>query len=185
MLRILPKNSLVIPWDRETVGHGVRDPGSMPAGSGWLLRGVRLYDVPILPMDDPGAELARLAVEPLEGAALDRLRELCAAGDDWAAQDQYRAAQLLGVSEARGDVVRAYELALSAMGRHRPARRRAAELYDRLRILDQRPQKFGSQHGPDGSPWPVDPATTDSERAKWDLPPLADLPAANGGGEQP
>lgn len=157
----------------------------MPAGSIWLLRRVGLYDVPILPMDDPGAELARLAAEPLEGDALDRLRKLCAAGGDWAAQDRHRAAQLLGASTIREDVAQAYDLALSAMGQHRPARRQAAELYDRLRVLDQRPQKFGSQLGPDGSPWPVDPATTDSERAKWDLPPLADLPHADGGAEQP
>ena len=157
----------------------------MPAGSIWLLRGVRLYHVLNLSMDDPGAELVRLAARAPDGAGLARVRELCATGSGLTAQDQCRAAGLLGASDLRADVSQAYELALSAIGEHLPARRQAAELYDRLRVLDGRPQKFGSQPGPGGSSWPVDPATTDSERAKWDLPPLADLPAVDGGGERP
>ena len=39
-------------------------------------------------------------------------------------------------------------------------------------------QKFGTQLVADGvqlALWPVDPATTDSERAKWGLPPLAEI----------
>ena len=50
--------------------------------------------------------------------------------------------------------------------------------FDRLRLLAGAPQKFGTQwRARDGGRelWPVDPATTDSERAKWGLPPLAEL----------
>ena len=49
---------------------------------------------------------------------------------------------------------------------------------ERVRMLRDQPQKFGTQTVErDGRHelWPVDPATTDSERAKWDLPTLADL----------
>jgi hypothetical protein len=45
-------------------------------------------------------------------------------------------------------------------------------------LLAGAPQKFGTQwRARDGGRelWPVDPVTTDSERAKWGLPPLAEL----------
>jgi len=126
-------------------------------------------------MDDPAAELARLAATPTDPAARDRARQLCAAGLVVTAVDRHGAAIVLGASDLTADVARAYDLALSSMGGYRPARRLAAQLYDRLRVLEGRQQKFGTQRGPDGSAWSVDPATTDSERAKWDLPPLSEL----------
>lgn len=78
------------------------------------------------------------------------------------------AAFVLLWGEAR-DVALALELAQRAMGGHRPAARLAAAAFDRQRQLAGRPQKFGL--------WPgeVAPGTTDSERAKWGVPPLPDL----------
>jgi hypothetical protein len=71
------------------------------------------------------------------------------------------------------------------MGKERRARRLAAEAYDRLRCRRGQPQKFGlvaiAQDG-GGELWPVDPATTDSERAKWDVPALAELRRRAAGG---
>ena len=54
----------------------------------------------------------------------------------------------------------------------------AAMAYDRTRVLACREQKFGTQAvTEDGRrvPWPVDLATTDTERAKWGVGPLAGL----------
>ncbi|MCR9245331.1 MAG: hypothetical protein NXI31_09885 [bacterium] len=69
---------------------------------------------------------------------------------------------------------------LSADPRVRPL---AATAYDRVRRLAGEPQKFGTQIVEcEGrcELWPVDPTTTDSERAKWGLPPLAELRARAG-----
>jgi hypothetical protein len=83
-------------------------------------------------------------------------------------------------SDDLAQVAAAHERALLLMGSQRPARALAARLYDRLRMLQGRPQKFGTQLGPDGALWHIDPGTTDSERAKWDLPGLADLLRGHG-----
>lgn len=80
-----------------------------------------------------------------------------------------------------GDLVAvqvAETLALGAMGGWPQARVLAARAFDRKRQLAGQPQKFGTvwtvgAQGPEL--WPVDPATTDSERAKWGLPGLAEL----------
>jgi hypothetical protein len=64
------------------------------------------------------------------------------------------------------------------MPTERRARLLAATAYDRLRRLAGEPQKFGTQVvSRDGirELWPVDPSTTDSERAKWDVPPFAEI----------
>jgi hypothetical protein len=98
------------------------------------------------------------------------------------ASERYQQAAAALASSDLTAVAAAHEVALSLMAQHRPARALAARLYDRMRVLAGRPQKFGTQRGPDGAVWPIDPGTTDSERAKWDLPGLADLlrdPAAS------
>ncbi|MCA8950131.1 MAG: hypothetical protein KDE27_11560 [Planctomycetes bacterium] len=81
-------------------------------------------------------------------------------------------------SDDRATVEAAYRELLALMARDPAARPFAAAGFDRLRQLDGLPQKFGTQHVErDGRRelWPVDPATTDSERAKWGLPGLAEL----------
>ena len=77
-------------------------------------------------------------------------------------------------------VGRAHERALSGMARDRRLLVVAATAYDRLRVFGGRPQKFGTQAISAAGqlvPWPVDPATTDTERAKWGVEPLARLAA--------
>ena len=99
--------------------------------------------------------------------------------------DRYQRALPALASTELHRVAAAYDDALAAMAGHRPARQLAAMLFDRLRLLHGQPQKFGTQRGLDGAPWPVDPSTTDSERAKWDLPGRAELerrPPADGPG---
>ncbi len=90
------------------------------------------------------------------------------------------AAAILAKSGDVAIVRRGQELATLAMETMLEARVIAAECFDRLRMLAEQPQKFGTQCGRDGSPWPVDPATTDSERAKWGLPSLRELLARRG-----
>ncbi|MFY9344832.1 MAG: hypothetical protein WAT39_20230 [Planctomycetota bacterium] len=93
------------------------------------------------------------------------------------------AARLLVDSDDLGDVRLAETLALAAMAQDPAAKPIAAAAFDRLRLLAGQPQKFGTQStGRDGKRvlWPVEPTTTDSERAKWGLPPLADLRRSTG-----
>lgn len=92
--------------------------------------------------------------------------------------EQFAAATVLIYSEDLAEVEAAQALALAAMGKDKSARRLAATAYDRLRRLRGEPQKFGTQlvvRGDVLELWPIDPATTDSERAKWDVPPLAEI----------
>jgi hypothetical protein len=87
-------------------------------------------------------------------------------------------ARVLAEADDAAHVALAQTLALEAMAKVRPARLIAARAFDRLRVLAGKPQKFGTQtHVCDGVRvlYPVDPATTDSERAKWDVPSLAEL----------
>jgi hypothetical protein len=105
----------------------------------------------------------------MELAAAKRLAtpaELCAA------------AELLVGSDDKAEVETAQALAMAAFAAAPAARPLAAAAYDRLRLLAGRPQKFGTQWvARAGAPalWDVDPATTDSERAKWGLPALVEL----------
>ncbi len=94
------------------------------------------------------------------------------------AADQFAAGTVLIYSELTVEVEAAQALALAAMPTERRARMLAATAYDRLRRLAGKPQKFGTQLVErDGGLelWPVDPATTDSERAKWDVPAFAEI----------
>ncbi|MBL8728129.1 MAG: hypothetical protein JNM25_06845 [Planctomycetes bacterium] len=114
------------------------------------------------------------------GAAARRaaVGALHAAGRVAAPAAKVAAARVLVHGEVRAEVELAQALALAALPQQRAARRLAATAYDRLRLLAGRPQKFGTQFVVrDGvlELWPVDPLTTDSERAKWDVEPLAEL----------
>ncbi len=110
-----------------------------------------------------------------------KARALLANGPLASVEVQHAVAAALGRSDRLQDVTQAHDLALLAMASHRPSRRLAAELFDRLRVLQGQPQKFGTQP-PMADGFEVDSWTTDSERAKWDLPPLAELKAKAGVG---
>ena len=117
-----------------------------------------------------------------------RVREILAAAatpgadalsaDALSAEALYHAAWILNHGDAPEDARQAHELATESAERgHRPARWLAAAAYDRWRMYRGEPQRYGTQFVPDGTRhrlWDVDPATTDAERAAWDVPPLAD-----------
>ena len=92
--------------------------------------------------------------------------------------DLYHAAWLFNHGEEPDEARRAHHLAREAAERgHAPARWLAAAAYDRWCMYEGRPQKYGTQFVPDGVRyrlWDVEPATTDAERAAWDVPPLAE-----------
>ena len=92
--------------------------------------------------------------------------------------DRDRQLEALAASDDPVEVDRAHQQALARMGREPNMRSVAACAYDRTRALAGRAQKFGTQSVVVGGAcglWPVDPGTTDSERAKWRIDRLAAL----------
>jgi|GEM_PF-232505 len=84
----------------------------------------------------------------------------------------------LASSGERAEVARAHELAVRGMRDEPRLQLVAAMAYDRMRVLSGRLQKFGTQAIADRGglrPWPIDPATTDTERAKWGVGTLRQL----------
>lgn len=84
----------------------------------------------------------------------------------------------LATSSDPAEVDRAHECALIRMKGEPRLQIVAAMAYDRTRVLAGRPQKFGTQAIADDGrlvPWPVDPQTTDTERAKWGVATLQRL----------
>ncbi|HZF66841.1 MAG TPA: hypothetical protein VEZ47_02265 [Gemmatirosa sp.] len=90
----------------------------------------------------------------------------------------YHAAWLLNHGETPEDASRAHALAREAAeAGYAPARWLAAAAYDRACMYAGRPQRYGTQFVPDGMRyrlWDVEPATSDAERAAWDVPALAE-----------
>jgi hypothetical protein len=117
------------------------------------------------------------ALRERDAARRARVRELAAAGALERAEDCYYAALVLHHGGEAAEVEQAHRLALTAMEQeYRPARWLAAATLDRWLMMQGRPQKFGTQIVPDGRCFrvgEVDPATTDAERAAWDVRPLA------------
>ena len=91
-------------------------------------------------------------------------------------EDYFHAAMVFQHGGIPDDSWRAHELAKRAaeLGHH-SARWLAAAAYDRWLMQQHKPQKYGTQYVAEGDHWrlyDVDPATTDAERADWDVPPL-------------
>jgi len=108
----------------------------------------------------------------------ERVMEIVSEDKLHTAEDFYHAAQIMNHGDTPQDAKNAHMLALrsSNLG-HRPARWLAAASYDRWQMYQGKPQKYGTNYVYDGRKdrlWDVDPTTTDEERAKWDVPPLAE-----------
>src|SRR5215469_19517 len=107
-----------------------------------------------------------------------RVAELLDAGAAESGEDFFHAAMVFQHGDRLDDSQRARDLALRAaeLG-HRPGRWLAAAALDRWLMRQDRPQKYGTQYRSSGDGYElyeVDPATTDEERAAWDVPPLAE-----------
>jgi len=108
-----------------------------------------------------------------------RLQSIIESGGLKEPEDYYHAAWLLNHGESIEEIWQAHVLAMEAVklgfGR---ARWLAAAAYDRWLMYQGKPQKYGTQIVPDGKRqrvWDVEPATTDDERAEWDVPTLAEM----------
>ena len=93
-------------------------------------------------------------------------------------EDYYHAAHIMNHGDTIEDARNAHLFALhsSELG-YRPARWLAAASYDRWQMYQGKPQKYGTNYVYDGREdrlWDVDPMTTDEERARWDVPRLAE-----------
>jgi TPR repeat protein len=111
-------------------------------------------------------------------ARLRRVTELLDAGAAESGEDFFHAAMVFQHGDDVNDYQRAHELALRAaeLG-HRPGRWLAAAARDRWLMRQGKPQKYGTQYRASGDRmelYEVDPATTDEERAEWDVPSLAE-----------
>jgi len=94
------------------------------------------------------------------------------------AADFYHAAMILQHATLPEHNHLGFELARRAADAGHPgARWLAAAAMDRWLMKKGLPQKFGTQYVDDGGVWDlywVDPATTDDERAEWDVPTLTE-----------
>ena len=94
-------------------------------------------------------------------------------------EDYYHAAWILNHGDSVEEILQAHILAKEAMELGlRRARWLAAAAYDRWLMYQGQPQKYGTQIVPDGKRqrvWDVEPATSDAERAQWDVPSLAEM----------
>lgn len=144
-------------------------------------------------MNTPNCELRRIFEEdqadregPMhpqiaqrDAARLVRVQQLLDEGAVRTAEDHLCAAFVFQHGDQLEHYWQAHELALAAvdLGHGPPARWLAAAAYDRWLMRQRLPQKFGTQYWGQGGRYvlyEVDPATTDEERARWDVPPLAE-----------
>ena len=108
-----------------------------------------------------------------------RVEQLLAQGTVTDPDDLFCAAMVFQRGTDRAHYLEAHELARRAaeLGSTRPARWLAAAAHDRWLMAGGLPQKYGTQYRSVGGRWvlyQVDPTTSDEERARWDVPPLAE-----------
>jgi hypothetical protein len=119
-------------------------------------------------------------VEPRDRERARQVLALVEAGKARTADDYYHAAMVFQHGATPEEVERAQRYALRAVElepAHSKARWLAAAAEDRVRMYRNQPQRWGTQFRREGDRWvfyPVEPATTDADRAEWGVPPLAE-----------
>jgi hypothetical protein len=108
---------------------------------------------------------------------LQRVEELIASEALQVAEDYFHAAMIFQHGETLEHYWQAHELARKGaeLG-HRSSRWLSAAAYDRWLMRQGKPQAYGTQYTSREGRWvlyEVDPATTDAQRAEWNVPPLA------------
>jgi len=137
---------------------------------------------PPTPLGLPRASLQEASWRPAPRAAFERVRELYRFGALETARTRFLAARVLGQSAESADHELALALALAANEVDLPATRRLVALaQDRVLLGQGLAQRFGTQcvRDRDGrfALYRVDARTSDAERARWNVPPLADARA--------
>jgi hypothetical protein len=125
--------------------------------------------------------IAWMEVRKRDAARRARVDQILARGGVRGADDYFHAAMVFQHGDHAASYRRARELALQAVALepdHHGARWLAAAARDRELMELGKPQLYGTQFRRQGNgPWqlyPVDPSVTDEERARWDVPPLAE-----------
>ena len=109
-----------------------------------------------------------------------RVRAILAANGAKVAADYYHAAMVFQHGSEPDDYQMAHELAVKAAEldpNDKTAKWLAAAAKDRLLMTSDQPQMYGTQFTMMDGRWQlyrVDPNVTDAERAKWNVPPLAE-----------
>jgi len=108
-----------------------------------------------------------------------RVKEIVASNGARVSDDYFHAAMIFQHGDDVADYQTAHDLALKAAAlvpTHPKARWLAAAAKDRELMKLGQPQKYGTQFRIENEQWVlyvVDPSVTDEERAKWNVPPLA------------
>ena len=126
--------------------------------------------------DRRGVTVLPPSIKERDEARRLRVEAMLAEGMVQTPEDFFHAAMVFQHGGNGETVWKAYELAkiASEMGYER-ARWLTAAAYDRWLLYQGKPQKYGTQYTRGGrcwKLWTVDPATTDEERAEWNVPSL-------------
>ena len=109
----------------------------------------------------------------------DEVSAILAADRELTAEQRFAAAWILNHGDVAEEAEAAHRLAKHAAEQgFEPARWLAAATLDRSLMYAGRPQKYGTNIVPDGVGyrlWDLEPATTDAERAAWNVPPRAEM----------
>lgn len=140
---------------------------------------------------EAGDKIDWAVVGKRDAERLKRTREIAAAGGLHQADDYFNAALVFQHSDKLEDYAQAHQWCLKAVEldpENSNARWLAAATQDRWLMNQGKPQLYGTQFKKvDGRwiLWEVDPSITDEERARWEVPPLAEArkraEAMNGG----
>jgi len=121
---------------------------------------------------------AYIALRERDRQRRERTTAIITLGGLQSAEDYYHAAKLFQHGDTPDDAWQAHTLASKAAEcGYRPARWLSAAALDRWLMYQGKPQKYGTQYVWDGYRdrlWDVEQATSDVERAEWDVPPLAE-----------
>jgi hypothetical protein len=120
-------------------------------------------------------------VGPRDARRRQQVQDMLASGQVRVAADYFHAAMVLQHGATPADFRQAHELAMKAAQldpHHKEAKWLAAAAKDRELMNLGKPQLYGTQfRTKEDGVWelyPVDPTITDAERAKWNVPPLAE-----------
>lgn len=128
----------------------------------------------------PNADIDWQAVSKRDAERRARVREIVDKGGATTSMDYYHAAMVYQHGTEVPEYDEAHRLAVKAVeldSENGKAKWLAAASKDRSLMWQGKPQLYGTQFKKvDGRwiLWEVDPAITDEERAKWNVPPLAE-----------